>query len=88
MIVVTHNAISNDFLYLVAQLLENGVSAVGSYTYTGFTQFPNLVYLVLLNNGSIVNTMPMSVEAFQFLQNSSTLVLHATDESPSSYTFN
>jgi len=87
-IVVTHNAMSNDFLYLVAQLLENGASAVGSYTYTGFTQFPNLVYLVLLNNGSIVNTMPMSVEAFQFLQNSSTLVLHAIDESPSAYTFN
>ena len=87
-IVVTHNAMSNDFLYLVAQLLENGANAVGSYTYTGFTQFPNVVYLVLLNNGSIVNTMPMSVEAFQFLQSSSTLVLHAIDESSSAYTFN
>ena len=88
MIVITHNAMSNDFLYLVAQLLENGAGAVGSYTYTGFTQFPNVVYLVLLNNGSIVNTMPMSVEAFQFLQSSSTLVLHAIDESSSAYTFN
>jgi len=87
-IVVTHNAMSNDFLYLVAQLLENGASAVGSYTYTGFTQFPNVVYLVLLNNGSIVATMPMSVESFQFLQSSSTLVLHAIDESSSAYTFN
>jgi len=87
-IVVTHNAMSNDFLYLVAQLLENGANAVGSYTYTGFTQFPNIVYLMLLNNGNIVNTMPMSVESFQFLQNSSTLVLHAIDESPSTYTFN
>jgi len=87
-IVVTHNAMSNDFLYLVAQLLENGAGAVGSYTYTGFTQFPNVVYLVLLNNGNIVSTMPMSVEAFQFLQNSSTLVLHAVDESSSAYTFN
>ena len=87
-IVVTHNAMSNDFLYLVAQLLENGAGAVGSYTYTGFTQFPNVVYLVLLNNGSIVNTMPMSVGSFQFLQSSSTLVLHAIDESSSAYTFN
>ena len=47
MIVITYNAMSNYFLYLVAQLLDNGVGAVGSYTYTGFTQFPNVVYLVL-----------------------------------------
>jgi len=87
-VVITHNAMSNDFLYIVEQLLENGAGAVSGYTYTGFTQFPNAVYLVLLDNGNVVNTIPMSVESFQFLQNSSTLVLHAVDESPSSYTFN